>query len=120
MKRIVSVLVVLCVAFIFAEEKADSLGNNLPLNPTRNITFTTNEGTWMSLDMSPDGKKIIFDLLGNLYTMPFRGGKASQLTSGIGYDAQPVYSPDGRMIAFISDRGGSENLWVANFDGSNP
>ena len=120
MKRIIPFLVVLCAVFIFAEEKADSLGNNLPLNPTRVITFTTDEGTWMSLDISPDGKTIIFDLLGDLYTLPFRGGKASQLTSGIGFDAQPVYSPDGNMIAFISDRGGSENLWIANVDGSNP
>ena len=94
--------------------------NQLPLEPTRNISFTTNEGTWMSLDISPDGRTIIFDLLGDLYTLPFRGGKVKQLTTGISYDAQPVYSPDGRMIAFVSDRGGSENLWVANFDGSNP
>ena len=94
--------------------------NQLPLDPTRKISFTTNEGTWMSLDISPDGRTIIFDLLGDLYTIPFRGGKAKQLTTGISYDAQPVYSPDGRMIAFVSDRGGSENLWVANFDGSNP
>ena len=47
---------------ILAEEKADSLGNKLPLKPTRNVAFTTSEGTWMSLDVSSDGKTIIFDL----------------------------------------------------------
>ena len=94
--------------------------NNLSLNTDRNITFSTNEGTWISLDISPDERNIIFDLLGDIYTIPFRGGSAKQITSGISYDGQPVYSPDGRKIAFISDRNGSENLWIANFDGSNP
>ena len=105
---------------ILAEEKADSLGNKLPLKPTRNVAFTTSEGTWMSLDVSSDGKTIIFDLLGDLYTLPFRGGDAQQLTFGIAFDSQPVYSPNAQMIAFVSDRGGSENLWIANLDGSQP
>ncbi len=108
------------IGFLFAEEKADSLGNNLPLEPTRTISFTTNEGTWMSLDVSPDGKTIIFDLVGDLYSIPFRGGEARRITSGIAFDSQPVFSPNGEKISFISDRGGSENLWVANNDGSNP
>ena len=105
---------------ILADEKADSLGNNLPLKPTRTISFTTDEGTWMSLDVSPDGKSIIFDLVGDLYSIPFRGGEAKRITSGIAFDSQPVFSPEGEMISFISDRGGSENLWVSNIDGSNP
>ena len=88
---------------ILAEEKADSLGNKLPLKPTRNVAFTTSEGTWMSLDVSSDGKTIIFDLLGDLYTLPFRGGDAQQLTFGIAFDSQPVYSPNAQMIAFVSD-----------------
>ncbi len=103
-----------------AEEKVDSLGNKLPLKPTRTISFNTTEGTWMSLDVSPDGRNIMFDLVGDIYTIPFRGGEASQMTSGIALDSQPVYSPDGRMIAFVSDRGGSENLWVANVGGNRP
>ena len=108
------------IGFLFAEEKGDSLGNNLPLEPTRTISFITNEGTWMSLDVSPDGKTIIFDLVGDIYSIPFRGGEAKRVTSGISFDSQPVFSPNGEKISFISDRGGSENLWVANSDGSNP
>ena len=69
----------LVIGLLFAEEKADSLGNNLPLEPTRTISFTTDEGTWMSLDVSPDGKSIIFDLVGDLYLIPFRGGDAKEL-----------------------------------------
>ena len=82
-----------------AEEKADSLGNKLPLTPNRNIAFETSEGTWMSLDVSPDGRFIIFDLVGDIYTIPFRGGQATRVTSGIGFDSQPVYSPDGETAA---------------------
>ena len=70
---------------ILADEKADSLGNNLPLKPTRTISFTTDEGTWMSLDVSPDGKSIIFDLVGDLYSISFRGGEAKRITSGIAF-----------------------------------
>ena len=118
MKKIL--VISLVMGFLYAEDKADSLGNNLPLEPTRTISFTTDEGTWMSLDVSPDGKTIIFDLVGDLYSIPFRGGEAKRITSGIAFDSQPVFSPDGKMISFISDRGGSENLWVSDLDGSNP
>lgn len=110
----------LTMGILFSEEKSDSLGNKLPLVPTRTISFKTTEGTWMSLDVSPDGRFIIFDLLGDIYTIPFRGGKANSITSGIPFDSQPVYSPDGKQIAFVSDRGGSENLWVADINGGNP
>ena len=118
MKKTLTIISI--ISFLLAEEKADSLGNNLPLKPNRSISFTTDEGTWMSLDGSPDGKSIIFDLVGDLYLMPFRGGEAKRITSGIAFDSQPVFSPDGEDISFISDRGGSENLWIANASGKNP
>ena len=92
----------------------------LPLKPDRTVEFTTNEGTWISLDVSPDGKTIIFELLGDLYTMPIGGGDAKAITTGLAFDSQPRYSPDGKLIAFVSDRDGAENLWVAAADGANP
>src|SRR5689334_4146934 len=75
---------------------------------TRDIDFTTNEGTWMSVDISPDGAWIVFDLLGHIYRMPAAGGEATAITqnSGVALNYQPRISPDGKLIAFISDRRG--------------
>src|SRR3954469_4553401 len=92
----------------------------LPLKPARKLEFDTDQGTWMSVDVSPDGKTIIFDLVGDLYTMPFSGGEAKKITAGMAFNAQPSFSRDGKKIAFISDRGGAENVWIANSDGTNP
>lgn len=79
---------------------------------SRRVQFSTDEGTWMSLDVSPDASSIVFELVGDLYVMPMSGGKARRLTDGAAFDAQPRYSPDGRTIVFVSDRTGAENLWA--------
>jgi len=92
--------------------------NALPIQPVRTLSFTTDEGTWISLDVSPDGGTIVFDLLGDLYTIPIEGGAATRLTSGTPWDGMPRWSPDGTTIAFISDRDGTDNLWLVAPDGS--
>jgi imidazolonepropionase-like amidohydrolase/Tol biopolymer transport system component len=98
---------------------ADAVKNKgLPLLTERPLTFTASEATWLSLDLSPDGKTIVFELLGDLYTLPIAGGAATRVTSGQGYDMQPAFSPDGKKLVFISDRNGSENVWVSNADGT--
>jgi Tol biopolymer transport system component/imidazolonepropionase-like amidohydrolase len=84
---------------------------DLPLKPQRKIAFTTTEGTWTSLDISPDGKTIVFDMMGDLFTVPATGGKATALTKGIAFDSHPRWSPDGKKILFSSDRSGAENIW---------
>ena len=93
-------------------------GQVLPMAPARTLIIDTEGGSWMSLDQSPDGKGIVFDLLGDLYRLPATGGRATQITTGLGFDTQPTFSPDGRWIAFVSDRSGAENLWVARPDGT--
>ena len=84
---------------------------DLPLKPQRTISFTTTEGTWTSLDVSPDGKTLVFDMMGDLFTVPITGGKATALTQGIAFDSHPRWSPDGKKVLFSSDRGGAENIW---------
>ena len=93
-----------------------------PRGETREISFTTTEGTWMSVDVSPDSRWIVFDLLGHVYRMPADGGDAENLTaeSGLALNIHPVFSPDGSGIAFISDRLGQNNLWIMGADGSDP
>jgi Tol biopolymer transport system component/imidazolonepropionase-like amidohydrolase len=100
------------------DKKDEKKDETLPLKTTRKINFTTDEGTWMSVDISPDGKQIVFDLLGDLYLLPSSGGDAKRITSGPAWDCQPRFSPNGKQIAFISDRSGSDNLWLINVDGS--
>lgn len=82
-------------------------------------SFNTDEGTWMNLDISPDGKTIVFDLLGDIYTIPISGGKAKVIRTGIPFEIQPRFSPDGKKISFTSDAGGGDNIWTMNSDGSN-
>ena len=96
-------------------EKKDKT-KNLPLEAGRTVHLKTDEGTWMSLDVSPDGKTIAFDLMGDIYTMPITGGKATSLTKGMAYDTHPKFSPDGKSIAFTSDRDGSENVWIKDLE----
>ncbi|MCM2335556.1 MAG: amidohydrolase family protein, partial [Pseudomonas sp.] len=97
---------------------------NAAHGPTKTVRFDTDEGTWMDVDVSPDGREIAFALLGDLYRLPIGGGAATRVTSGPAWDVQPRYSPDGRELAFTSDRGGGNNLWRVpvggmNADGSN-
>jgi imidazolonepropionase-like amidohydrolase/Tol biopolymer transport system component len=89
-----------------------------PHGPSKSVAFTTTEGTWMNLDLSPDGKEIVFDLLGDIYSLPLAGGEARLLAGGRPYEVQPRFSPDGRHISFTSDRDGADNVWVMNRDGS--
>ncbi len=90
---------------------------DLPLQTPRSVDFTTTRGTWISVDVSPDGQRLVFDLLGDLYTLPIAGGRATRLTSGLAFDGQPRFSPDGRKIAFVSDRSGGDNVWTISADG---
>ena len=86
----------------------------------RTVSFETDSVTWMSLDVSSDGQTIVFEALGDLYTVPIEGGRAEALTRGMAFDSQPAFSPDGNRIAFLSDRDGTENLWIMAADGSDP
>ena len=102
------------------EEESDPTNENLPLEPDRWVPIDMTEGSWISLDVSPDGQAIVFDYLGDLFTMPITGGAATQITSGMAFDAQPRFSPDGAQIVYTSDHDGGQNIWVMSSDGSDP
>jgi Tol biopolymer transport system component len=89
---------------------------NLPLKADRMVDLKTTEGTWTSVDISPDGKTILFDMMGDIYSIPSEGGKATQITRGLAFDQHPRFSPDGKKILFVSDKSGAENLWYIYAD----
>ena len=91
--------------------------NAPPGMTTREIRIAVDSGTWMNVDVSHDGKLIAFDLLGDIYIMPIAGGVPTRIAEGLAYDQQPRFSPDDKRIAFTSDRGGGDNIWVMNVDG---
>jgi Tol biopolymer transport system component len=101
-----------------AQEKK-KWGVSNPGGPSRQVSFTVSEGTWMNIDISPDGKLIVFDLLGDIYTLPIDGGKAKPIRTGHAFEVQPRFSPDGKKILFTSDAAGGDNIWVMNHDGTN-
>jgi len=97
---------------------ATCFSQELPIKPSRTISFTTDEGSYMNVDVSPDGKTLVFDLLGDLYFIPVSGGNATQLTRGIALNIRPLWSPDCKKIAYLSDFSGSFHLNVMDINGA--
>src|SRR3546814_8629090 len=91
----------------------------LPIHDGRSFEMELTEGTGMNVDLSPDGRNLAFDLLGDVYVMPAKGGAATQITRGLAWDRRPVWSTDGNLLAYISDGTGSDNVWVVEADGTN-
>ncbi|MFT5143353.1 MAG: Tol biopolymer transport system component [Rhodothermales bacterium] len=96
----------------FVQPAAAQKDKGLPLESDRSVRIDRTSGSWISLDVSPDGSTLAFDYLGDLFTMPIGGGDARQITSGMAFDAQPRFSPDGKQLVFTSDRDGGQNIWV--------
>ena len=118
-----SFLILLLTINTFSQEKEDKKSWDVS-NPEGNwnfkdISFSTNEGTWMNIDVSPDGKHLVFDMLGDIYKISSQGGTAEILREGLPFEVQPRFSPDGKLISFTSDAGGGDNIWIMNTDGSN-
>jgi hypothetical protein len=103
-RNVLSLLIIVLVSLPFGvlaqdpkqedEKKDDSKEKKeegLPLKTEKKIEFTTDEGTWMSLDVSSDGKTIVFDILGDLYTVPIGGGEAKRIVGGLSFESHRLY-----------------------------
>lgn len=122
-KKLIAATLLLPAAFsLFAQEKKDAKKWDVtnPEGPYKTVSFTVDEGTWMNLDLSPDGKEIVFDLLGDIYSIPVTGGEAKLVRGGHSLELQPSFSPDGKKLLFTSDAAGGDNIWVMDRNGSNP
>jgi tricorn protease-like protein len=119
MKRAAAVFVVALAVGLNAQRDDKKWDVSADLGPVTKLAFDTTEGTWMNVDVSPDGQQIVFDLLGDIYVMPVDGAAngAKRLTSGPVFDMQPRFSPDGKRIAISSDRDGLWNIWTMDLEG---
>ena len=119
MKKLLTVAILLVTCLSLAQKENTTWDVNKPGESFKYKThkFTTTQGTWMNLDVSPDGKTIVFDMLGDIYTMPIQGGNAKAIRTGIAFEVQPRFSPDGKYISFTSDAGGGDNIWIMNTQG---
>jgi len=110
-------------SFSFAQEekkddakKQSKKNKNLPIKADRFFELNTDTGTWISLDVSPDGSTIVFDMLGDIYSLPVNGGEATRITKGMAYDSHPRFSPDGNSIVYTSDKSGNVNVWTRDLE----
>jgi imidazolonepropionase-like amidohydrolase/Tol biopolymer transport system component len=101
------------------EDEKEKWDVNAPPGEAATVEIDTRTGTWMSVDVSPDGNTLVFDLLGDLYALPIEGGEAKPLTHSMAWEMQARFSPDGRRLVLMSDAGGGDNAWIMNADGSN-
>ncbi len=94
------------------EEKKEWDVNGDHGGTVKSIQYSVEKGTWLNIDVSPNGDQLVFDMLGDIYLMPASGGKATRIIGDRSMDIQPQFSPDGSKIAFTSDRDGGDNIWV--------
>jgi imidazolonepropionase-like amidohydrolase/Tol biopolymer transport system component len=121
MKPLTPSVLALAVSSFFLQAEttpAPTWDVNAPQGQFETVDINVSRGSWMNISVSPDGSTLAFDLLGDIYTMPITGGKARLLTKDIGWQMQPVFSPDGQYIAYTSDEAGGDNIWIMKADGT--
>ncbi|GHT12053.1 tricorn protease [Bacteroidia bacterium] len=85
-----------------------------------NTLFAENNPLWLRYPaISPDGSQVAFSYKGDIYTVPVSGGEAKQITMHVAHDYMPVWSPDGKNIAFASNRFGNFDIYLTSANGGN-
>ena len=101
MRNILIVLLLSIPFFLSAQKKEDKESQKWDVsNPGKHFNYKTHrfktyEGTWINMDVSTDGNTIVFDMLGDIYILHIKCGKAKALRTGIPFEIQPRFSPDG-------------------------
>lgn len=90
----------------------------LPIKAGRTISFPSNESSYTDVDVSPDGNTLLVSFWGQLYSLPAKGGIAKQITHGLSIDNSPVWSPNGKLMAYVSDATGVLRVHVQDLSGS--
>ncbi len=117
MRRGIAVCLVLSISAAPLAFSDDDLF--VPAPGAKEVSLSLTEGTWMSVDVSPNGQTLVFDLLNDIYVLPATGGEAMAIHSGPQVQRSPSFSPDGKSIVYISDSSGADNVWVSDADGAN-
>lgn len=86
----------------------------------QNSSFEVTSFTQPHPRVSPDGRRIYFDMLGEIYHVSIEGGRAERLNLGTGWKSNAKLSPDGNSIAFLSDRNGEVSVWTASLEAPSP
>ena len=83
--------------------------------------YAADDAAWMRYPaISPDGTQIAFSFKGDIYTVATNGGRANQITTNPAHDTRPIWSPDGKQIAFASDRLGGMDIYLVDKEGGVP
>ena len=83
--------------------------------------YAADDAAWMRYPaISPDGTQIAFSFKGDIYTVATNGGRANQITTNPAHDTRPIWSPDGKQIAFASDRLGGMDIYLVDKEGGIP
>ncbi len=116
--RFVNQLSLLCLAALILIGGLAGLQGDEHKTQTGQQTLTLREGTNIAATVSPDQKSVVMDLQGSLWSIPFAGGVAKQLTDPMMEPARPNYSPKGGLVAFQAFKGGTFHIWTMNPDGT--
>ena len=84
------------------------------------ISFSQNNPLLLFPSINKDGSKIAFSYQGDIWTVPYSGGKAERLTDHEGIETSSIWSPDGDKVAFNSERFGNSDIYVVDAEGGIP